>query len=190
MRYLPILTVLFLSLISGCNPSAQQVMQFQVNPSLIGEREQNHILGISYAAPASFTRFSEEQTRKIQQSGMQQQQEGVEILSVYQDERTQAFMILSEIDKQHWQQLRKQMDAPQADEITKVWQEVKATTYEYNDFKVQQWLMQNEDWIDFKLMYEAGENRYFQVDYLVPTAFYDEIFAKTIESSIGSFKTN
>lgn len=190
MKRIPLFAFVLLCLLSfsACNPSAQQAMKFQVNPALLGKIEQDTMLQIAYAAPTSFTRFSDEATIKQRQKEMQQE-EGVDILTVYQDESTQAFMIVSTMTRNRWDELHEQVRQPEPDMPSRVWSTVSATAFEYNTFSVLQWLLQNQTWVDFKLMYKSKDNRYFQVDYLIPNAAYDENFARAIESSIGSFKS-
>ncbi len=180
------LVLLGLFSLEGCKTSTKSVMKFEINPDLLGSTKNDTVLWISYAAPAEFAPSAEEES--IKQQG-EMRNEGVKILTVYQDNRSQAFMIVSSLTENLWHEFKNQVDKPQKGMSSNVWQTMNATAFEYNTFSVQQWLLQNTSWINFKLMYQSKNKNYFQVDYLIPVAFYDEHIAKAIESSIGSFKS-
>ncbi len=184
--YFSLLTSLIVSLLPGCRQQVYQPMDFQVNPSLLSSASYDSVLQISYAVPVSFRRLADEQAFQ-QHSAQAAPEAGVRIRAVYQDERTQAFMILSEVTPQRWQLLADTIVSEKP--ASEVWENITNTTYSYHDFEVHQWLLQNQDWINFKLLYRAVDNRYFQVDYLMPVAFYDEFAGRAIESSIGSIRS-
>lgn len=183
-----LLLSLITSTLSGCRQQVYKQMDFQVNPSLLGSVTSDSILQINYAAPVSFNRLDNEQAFQ-QHSANAAPEAGVHIRAVYQDERTQAFMILSEVTYQRWQLLASSMASQAPEPASQVWETITTTTFSYHDFDVHQWLLQNQDWINFKLLYRAVDKRYFQVDYLMPVAFYDEFAGRAIESSIGSIKS-
>ncbi|MEK6482079.1 hypothetical protein WJR50_31350 [Catalinimonas sp. 4WD22] len=177
------LFVMLLCINVACKRNMSESMEFQVNPKLLGQHQQDTVLGIRYASPLGFT--SSHQELAIRQGAMQNAGEEVEVRAVYQDENAQAYMILSAVTQNRWDQLSTSVSQNELN--SEAWTNMHSTTYNYKDFEVQQWLLQNAEWVNFKLIFKTKESRFFQLDYLLPSSIYNEQTAKTIESSIGSF---
>lgn len=175
--------LLLLILGAGCKSNVPESMQFQVNPELLGTRQRDTLLQITYASPIGFMTSTNEQA--IRQGAMSHADEGVEIRTVYQDDASQGFMVISAITEERWEQLSSQSE--QEPFSSEVWTNMNSAAYSYKDFDVRQWLLQNQEWINFKLIFRTEKERFFQLDYLLPTAQYNEQVAKAVESSIGSF---
>lgn len=180
-----LLVLMLLCIIVACKRNMSESMQFQVNPKLLGTHQQDTVLGIQYASPLGFS--TSHQELAIRQGAMHNAGEEVEVRAVYQDESTQAYMILSAISQNRWDQLA--TSASQEEFSSEVWTNMHSTAYNYKDFEVQQWLLQNTEWVNFKLIFRTKEDRFFQLDYLLPSSMYNEQTAKAVESSIGSFNS-
>lgn len=174
---------LLLCMSVACKRNMSESMEFQVNPKLLGDLQKDTVLGILYASPLGFS--SSQQALAIRQGAMQNAGEDVEVRAVYQDENAQAYMILSGISQNRWHQLTS--SKTQEELNSEVWTNKHSTAYHYKDFEVQQWLLQNAEWVNFKLIFKTKEDRFFQLDYLLPSSMYNEQTAKAVESSIGSF---
>ncbi|WPP48864.1 hypothetical protein [Catalinimonas niigatensis] len=179
------LLLLWIILSAGCKSNVPEAMQFQVNPDLLGARQRDTLLEVTYASPIGFMTSTNEQA--IRQGAMSQADEGVEIRAVYQNDASQAFMVISAITEERWEQLSS--SSGQEAFSSAVWTNMNAAAYGYKNFDVRQWLLQNQEWINFKLIFKTEKDRFFQLDYLLPSSEYNEQTAKAVESSIGSFNS-
>lgn len=107
-------------------------MQFQVNLKLLGGLLKNIVLSIQYASPLGFS--PSHQDFAIRQGAMQYAGEKVEVRAVFQYENAQAYMILSAISQNRWNQL---VSPTSHQELNSgVWTIKQSTAYHYKDFKV------------------------------------------------------
>lgn len=179
------LLLLWIILSAGCKSNVPETMQFQVNPDLLGARQRDTLLQVTYASPLGFMTSTNEQA--IRQGAMSQSDEGVEIRAVYQNDASQAFMVVSAITEERWEQLSSSSEKEPFS--SSVWTNMSAAAYGYKNFDVRQWLLRNQEWINFKLIFKTEKDRFFQLDYLLPSSEYNEQTAKAVESSIGSFNS-
>ena len=179
----------FLTILLACNLLQTPEMKFDVNHTLLGLHEKNPALKVNYHVPAGFSKLSDTTFPDRNKNIPSQKEEGITISAVYQDTTTGALMILSQVNEDQWEQYHGFVDNTSASPLALEWNHVNATTFTYNKFDVQQWLLQDLEWVNFKLLFNKNAS-FFQVDYFVPTLKYDKEIARIIESSIGSFKSN
>lgn len=179
----------FLTILLACNLLQNPEMEFRINSNLLGLHEQNTGLKIDYQVPFGFTKVSETSFPQHYQNMLGQHGENIIISAIYQDTTSASFMILSKVSEKRWMQYNDYTDNTLASPLTLEWNYVNATTFKYNKFDVQQWLLQDIEWVNFRLLFNKN-NSFFQVDYLIPTVKYDQEVARIIESSIGSFQSN
>lgn len=179
----------FLSILLACNLLQSPEMKFDVNDNLLGLQEKNPALKVNYHVPLGFSKLSEDSLPEGYQNIPGQHEESITINTIYEDTTTGSFMILSEVSKEEWEQYHDFIENATASPLALEWNYVNATAFTYNKFDVQQWLLQDLEWVNFRLIFNKNAS-FFQVDYLIPTLKYDQEIARVIESSIGSFQSN
>lgn len=179
-----LLTVLF-----ACNLLQSPEMKFDVNDNLLGLHEKNPVLNINYQVPVGYAKLSEASLPELHHNIPGQDKESTTICAIYKDALTGSWMIISRVNEGKWEQYSDFVDNTPASPLALEWNYVNATTFTYNKFDVQQWLLQDFEWVNFKLLFNR-DNAFFQVDYFIPTLKYDREVASVIESSIGSFASN
>ena len=179
----------FLTILLACNLLQSPEMKFDVHHNLLGLYEKNPVLKVNYHVPVGFSKLSDATFSDHNKNILGQKEEGIAISAVYQDTTTGSLMILSRVSEDQWEQYHDFVDNTLASPLALEWNYVNATTFTYNKFDVQQWLLQDLEWVNFRLLFNKNAS-FFQVDYLIPTLKYDQEIARVIESSIGSFKSN
>lgn len=66
------------------------------------------------------------------------------------------------------------------------WNSISHAEVEINGNIADEYLMKSNNMVNYKLLFLSGEKPPFQVDYLIPQSFYDELMQSKIEASIAS----
>jgi hypothetical protein len=179
----------FLTVLLACNLLQSPEMKFEIDHHLLGMHEKIPALKVSYHVPAGFSKLADTAFSKHNKNILSRKEKDISISAVYQDTTTGALMILSRVSEDQWEQYHEFVDNTPASPLALEWNHVNATTFTYHQFDVQQWLLQDLEWVNFRLLFNKNSS-FFQVDYLIPTLKYDKEIARIIESSIGSFQSN
>lgn len=164
------------------------VLKFNVVDSLI-EREINmESLGIEFSPPVNFR--SDVSNLNVIQNQFRRLEafKNLKVEDIFIDRSHSALMIVSDISGIQDSVINgivQNADILFADTITKT--RVFTDAYSYNGFKVHQVLIQNPQFVNFKLFYLEGADKAFEVDFITPKGTYSNI-VKAIESSLGTFK--
>ena len=179
--------ILITFLVTSCNQLIPAEMQLEVDFSMLGIHEKFPDLGISYDIPRGFSKVSENNAEDYQQL-LNQKADGLIANRMYTDTITGSVMSLSEIGKSKWDEYERFLAKASNSPLALEWNFVNATEFSYNTFHVQQWLLQDYEWINFRLLFRKDPS-FFQVDYFIPTLHFNPETDRLITSSIGSFNT-
>lgn len=183
--------IFFIMLIS-CKPDVRndEDMKFNVVDSLIEQEINMKSLGIEFAPPVNFR--SDVSNLNVIQNQFRRLEafKNLKVEDIFIDRSNSALMIISDISgiqDSIINDIVRNSDILFADTATKT--KVLTDDYNYNGFKVHQVLIQNPQFVNFKLFYLEGTDKAFEVDFITPKATYQNI-TKAIESSLGTFKSD
>jgi hypothetical protein len=178
--------VILTFLVVSCNQLIPTEMKLDVDYNLLGVREKDARLGVSYEVPQAFTKLSAADVPEHYKQLLSQRADGLTGNSMYTDTLTGLLMSLSEIDKGKWEEYENLLEQAPASPLAMEWNFVNATEFRYNTFQVQQWLLQDYEWINFRFLFRKGTS-FFQVDYFIPTPHFNQETDRLITSCVGSF---
>ncbi len=184
-----VFAMLITFLVASCNQLIAPEMQMEVDKNLLGVQENYPDWDISYNVPQGFSKLSSDSRTEAYRQFLNQKADGLAANKIYADTITGAVMSLSEIGKSKWEEYEGFMAKASSSPLALEWNFVNAVEYKYNTFCVQQWLLQDYEWINFRLLFRKDPS-FFQVDYFIPTLHFNPETDRLITSSIGSFNAH
>jgi len=184
------LTVLAAVVLLSCNQAVKNNtdMKFTVIDSLISRQVENSNLGIVFSPPANWRPDNSNITAIQNQFASLPVFRDIVVEDIFVDRANMALMIISDISGIHDSILNAIIQNPNtffADTSGNT--TVITDKYSYNNLEVNQVLIQNPQFVNFKLFYLKGAGKAFEVDFISPKNTYNNV-VKSIESSLGTFK--
>jgi len=185
----------FLFLLNSCGENKKpsndiEKINFSVDSSLLGEKVVLNDLNFSYNAPKNWIIFDSAAVNQLIKIPIEQSKNDIskiiKPINYFVDSITKSILITSMIfdkDKKN----KKQFISNYKNHINTVSKDSKVMVNEFmkDNFHIVQFLIQNNDFVNFKLVMFINSN-IIQQDFYIPPKEYNMEIAKVIESSIGS----
>lgn len=184
------LVLLTLLSCSGSEKSAELAsdLKFDVNPLLLDEDFSDSLTGMRLKIPLGWENLSTSKSESLKSKFEVHLQQDSSIVAIYIDTLNQASLIISR--KYQWDDsdLKRMYNTP--DSVfneAKQWDPIMKSDFMLNGLSVHQFLLQNKELVNFKLICGKGMGRKFQIDYVIGRATYLKQ-VKKVESSIGTIR--
>lgn len=185
--------ILLVFLAFSCSPKQSKTkiteMQFVVDSLLIEKKEIDKQLQISYNPPKGWKQ-NDSLFNKIKSTiNKNDLAYPIKIKKLFWNEASQSVMTIGVLNNISAEKLNhilsnyEEFFNPQ-----KQWKSIKKAEFIYKNFWVNQFLLQNKNIINFKLIFQTQAKDFFEVNYVIPSSQYKKIM-KNVESSIGSFNS-
>jgi hypothetical protein len=163
--------------------SKNEEVGFEVNELLLGETYADSLTGFAIKIPKNWINVLDFNDEKISSKFRELiDQEGK---VVFLDTASQSSLLISKVSKKELQQLNSSKDS--LFNKNKNWESIIKSQFTVNGLRAYQFLAQNKELINFKLIFIAGTKNPFQIDFVLSRHSYlSEV--KKVESSIGSIK--
>lgn len=184
-----ILMLLVVFVVSSCGKmneesvSKNEEIGFEVNELLLGEAYTDSLTGFSIKIPKNWINVLNFNDEKISNKFRDLiYKEGT---IVFLDTSSQSSLLISKVSKKELQQLNAGQDS--LFNKNKNWASITKSQFTVNGIKAYQFLAQNSELINFKLIFIAGTRNPFKIDFVLSRHSYlNEV--KKVESTIGSIK--
>lgn len=163
-------------------------MEFAVDKTLLGDVFRDSALQVEFHPPARWIK-ADPRTKEMMAVVIDSLNPyPLRIKEVFYDSTSQSMALLSDLSGARVETRDKIIgDYEQVFNAGKMWNDVKMATFRFNDLTTDQLLLQNQQMVNFKLIFFKNRDIPFQVDYIVPRQTYAEK-VRYIESSIGSIR--
>lgn len=192
-KFVIVISLILIILLNFCgkdkSPSIIEEIRFNVDSTLLNEKFILKDVNISINPPKNWKAIDSDSIKMLTKSLKFQGKHSTIILdpkNIYIDSITQSIMIISLVNSE--------INNEKKDLISQYIKEIKNNTagskimineFMKDSFHITQFLIQNIDYINFKLVVYYKKS-VIQLDYFIPPKEYNTEIAKTIESSIGS----
>ena len=170
------------------NDRSIPLMEFVVDQALLGDVFRDSTLNVEFQPPARWTK-ADAQTKEMVAALIDSlSRYPVRLTEIFYDSASQSVAVLSdlsEVDTELYGKITSEYE--QVFNAGKTWDDVKMATFRFNNLTAHQLLLQNQQMVNFKLLFFKNLDNKFQVDYIVPRQVYAEK-VRHIESSIGSIR--
>ena len=179
--------IVFLVFVSCKNETSKNTINFDVKKELLFPVSYNITNDLHFNVPINFSKINISSLDNLKKVGL----DSISNLPLlnhrfYFNEKYKSIIITSVVDKTYSKDLILAKTLKYS-KNTKIWEKESSTEYVNNELSFNQFLLQNKDYIVFKLLVEKN-NKNSELNYIVPKESYTEDMAKKIESSIGSIK--
>ena len=159
---------------------------FNIDNSLLKSEFVDSLAGINLRAPLGWDDLSNDKNKKLKYRLNLDFKKGADIKAFYIDTVNQACLIVSNLNLLTDRDIKHIFNNPDSSyNLDKKWEQIMKSEYILNGLDVTQFLLQNAQIINFKLILRNGDNKIYQVDYLSGREMYLKN-VKKIESSIGT----
>ena len=176
----------------GCQSSTQSIpqMEFKLNPEFLEASViRDASFKVQYQVPKDWALVDTLSEAVLEQVSSKIDQYDLKIKQVYFNGSLGCFLIVSDLSDfklEEGEQLQLKVEATL--EASKRWSAPQYTQFQYNDFIVDQFLLQDGSLVNFKLIFYQDRPQPFQFDYILSRENYDRNLAQAVESSIGSIR--
>lgn len=179
--------IVCLVIVSCKNETTKNTINFDVNKELLFPVSQSITNNLHFNVPVNFTKINITSLENLKNVGL----DSISNLPLlnhrfYFNEKDKSIIITSVVDKSYNKDLIL-AETLKYSKNKKLWEKESSTEYVNNELSFNQFLLQNKDYIVFKLLVEK-DKRTSELNYIISKRNYTEDIAKNIESSIGSIK--
>ena len=182
--------ILFSIILIGCiktkeTSQTNDDLLFDINYTLLGESFYDTALGMKMKIPLGWKKVSMLNDKAL---ALKLKQLHLDSLGskMYIDTAQHASILISKIDNLTTEYLRRMYNNPDSTyNLLKQWDSVIKSEFSINGIPTYQFLLQNKDLINFKLLFTGKTKQKFQVDYFIERSNYLGL-VKKVESSIGT----
>ena len=179
--------IVCLVIVSCKNETTKNTINFDVNKELLFPVSQSITNDLHFNIPVNFTKINITSLENLKNVGL----DSISNLPLlnhrfYFNEKDKSIIITSVVDKLYNKEFIL-AETLKYSKNKKLWEKESSTEYVNNELSFNQFLLQNKDYIVFKLLVEK-DKRTSELNYIISKRNYTEDIAKKIESSIGSIK--
>jgi hypothetical protein len=164
-----------------------EILQFNVDTSLVASRIADTTLNISYTPPKNWERMLPDTLKHLNVA-----EAHTNVIGIFHDSLSNAGLIVTQIDS-----FQLSDSANVIARAVKYYKgidpqtEVRNAAYQFEEFKVLQIMILEKNSVTLKMIFERshGGGSPFEFDFLVPKQIYPTT-ARVIESVVGSLQTN
>lgn len=184
-------------LITGCTSQQDEgeegpvQMQFDVNRELLGDSVRVAAGNIGFSPPKNWQplpdNIFEEASRHITQFDAEDDNFSIIPVYIFLHQQNGSALVVSKIIPENGNTFTGEPIHTFRSHVSDRFEseEIQEADFLKEDIHIYQYIIQKEDTVNFKLLFQNRDNKIFQFDYVVPHAVYLSE-SKAIESSIGS----
>ena len=183
-----LITIISISSCSSDQTNAIEVLQFQVDSTLLNPIFTDATLNMQFCPPKNWRQMPADSVALVRASlsNMNLPQEKLQVKEVFLNTSQKSFAALSTFENGSDSLIQHMLTHYESIfNKNKTWNSVKKSSFKINDFTAHQFLLTNKDWVSFKLLFTKPNPTPFQIDYTMPFETYVSK-VKILESSIGS----